>query len=49
MNQKIKLLQCNANIKFNKACFKENIAPKYTVIKVTGNTKASVDMHSQLY
>jgi hypothetical protein len=41
MNLKGKLLQCNANTKFNKACCKENIVPKCAVIKVTGKTKAS--------
>jgi hypothetical protein len=41
MNLKRKLLQCNANIKFNKTCLVENIVPKYAAIKVTGNTTAS--------
>jgi hypothetical protein len=43
LNLERKLLQCNANIKFNKVCFKENIVPKYAVINVTGNTKASTN------
>jgi hypothetical protein len=41
MNLKRKLLQCNANIKFNKTCLAENIVPKYAEIKVLGNTAAS--------
>jgi hypothetical protein len=42
MNLKRKLLQCIANLKFNKTCLKENIVPIYAAIKVTGNTKASI-------
>jgi hypothetical protein len=43
MNLKRKLLQCIANLKFNKTCLNENIVPKYAVIKVIGVTKASIN------
>jgi hypothetical protein len=37
MNTKLKLLNCNANLYFNKKCLSENIIPKFAIIKTKIN------------
>jgi hypothetical protein len=38
MKVKHKLLNCNANIYFNKICIDQQLAPNYTHIKIKQNT-----------
>ena len=38
MNTKLKLLNCNANIYFNKKCLAENLTPKYALTKTKTNS-----------
>jgi hypothetical protein len=39
MNIKLKLLNCNANIHFNKTCLDLNLTPKYAQTRITSRNK----------
>jgi hypothetical protein len=47
MNCKRKLLQCNANINFNKRCLKQKLVPKYAYIKIPENNEAAKKTKTQ--
>jgi hypothetical protein len=47
MNCKRKLLHCNANLKFNKICLKENLIPKYAHIKIPEYNNAATKTKTQ--
>jgi hypothetical protein len=40
LNTKLQLLNCNANIYFNKTCLEQNLEPKYTKVKIHSHSKA---------
>jgi hypothetical protein len=42
MNTKLELLNCNANIYFDRTCLEQNIIPKYTRIKMNWDNISTV-------
>jgi hypothetical protein len=43
MNSKLKLLNCNANIHFNRTCLERNLTPKYAHIKINSHYKTIIN------
>jgi hypothetical protein len=39
MNTKLKVLNCNVNIYFNRTCLDQNLIPKYAQIKIRSHNK----------